>query len=151
MEGTRLFQYLEELPVEDFVLHGSPTKLSEVEPRQAFHRADKPEHNEFAIYGTLHIEIAILYAILPKNLLWGWKIDPQNPREILVIVPTSFKGSVGYVHVLPRGPFINTIGGGLILTAHEPIVPVKVLEVHPNVLRYLQDECSVRIETLETT
>ena len=145
MTGAELLRYLRSLTEKrQFTFHGSPHKVEMLEPRQALHDGGHPELNQFGVYATDCVQIALLYALIHEDRnKWGWKWDPYTrPGELMVVVPDPFKGGPGYLYVLNRTDF-STDGNGVSRISHKAVTPVEILEIHPTTLEDLQRECGV--------
>ena len=125
MNDRETLTYLAGLPEGTFVLHGSPHKLSIIEPRVPPFLDTFPELGRRGVYGTLAPRIALLYANIHEDRAnWGWKADFNKSPTITVVAPDPCKGGSGYVYVLPRARFTCFFGKGLTCAAYEAIVPM---------------------------
>ncbi len=145
MKESGLFdRYIREIREGKYVLHGSPKKLSVIEPRQA--QSTNPMHAKYGVYATSYLNIALLYAAIHEDrTLWGWRADFAKSLEIQLVSSVPLQGKKGYLHVLPREPF-EVVEEGFTLIARKPIVPKKTFSVDPGLLDGLQKEHLIRIE-----
>ena len=147
MQGTELLRYLRSLVESDqYLFHGSPHKLDLLEPRQAFHHGGSAELNQYGVYATGSMRIALLYAVIHEDRRnWGWKWDATEPHGSLrVEAPNPCKGGNGNLYVLKRNGF-EAWSSGINYIARKSILPWEVLEVSPTILEDLQRDCGVRI------
>ena len=125
--------YLESLPEDEFVLHGSPHRVSRIHPRQTLMDRSLPEYQEYAVYGTLVAEVAILYALIHlRRDWWGWYLEDSADPPCLMVgtaCPQPLALAAGFVHVLPRAPFKKLVHAGLVCLAYEEIVPVESVPI----------------------
>jgi hypothetical protein len=144
MKESDIFaRYIREVLEGKYVLHGSPKKLSVIEPRQAISR--RPEHSQRGVYASSYVNIALLYAVIHiDRTLWGWRADFDKSLKIDIITSVPLSGEEGYIHVLPRAPF-KVVDEGFTLLTREPIAPRQVFSVHKDVLKGLQENHLIRI------
>lgn len=148
MDGTELFRRLQRVSYEKFVLHGSPHKLSILEPRQAYFREESPHANEHAIYATTYTPIAVLYALIREpQETWGWRIE-TDPKDfgLQVRAPAELRLGSGYLYLLPRQHFISNPDDplGIVSRAYEPLTPRRVYEVDASVMEYMEEQHLVK-------
>lgn len=148
MEPEEIFEFLRNLSETNFVLHGSPHLVDTVVPHQSTFDGGSSIHNECGIYGTLFVELALLYALIHEdNDAWGWKLD-TDAEQFLVKVPRKCKGGVGYVYVLPRFYFEKVVEGGSICIARKQIVPMVTIQIPAKMMLFLQREAKIRMEPI---
>jgi len=148
MRGNTLFSHLERLPHEQFVLHGSPLNLHCIEPKQAIFEEHR-DLNEYGIYATTIVEIALLYALVNEDKRnWGWREMVRDGKPILgLVVPEGFTPSPGYVHVLSRRGFHDIEAfPGIHIAYGDPKTPVETLTVDVEVLEDLQRDGRLILE-----
>lgn len=128
---------LQKIPHQKYVLHGSPLPLSVVDPRQAYCGGERQETNQFAVYGTLLIDVAVVHAIIRRNRgrnRFAWWLNTNNVRFQMYAQNVSLQ--TGYVHVLPR-EYFRVTWGGLLCLSEKPVPAVKIYRVEPGILNLL--------------
>ena len=144
MNGTEVYEYLESLDDSKYVLHGSGEKIGIINPQQAWHYRGTVELNKFAVYGTLCVEIALLYAIIrDKHWGWNWQNNCSEEEHPLLIKLPKLQGGLkiteGYVHVVPKSSFVQLTP--LVLYSLTRVTPVESLKVSPqDILRILKHD-----------
>jgi len=132
MEGKSAYRYLEALPHQLFVLHGSPHRFDVVEPRQAS-SASGADRNLHAIYASIAIYDPIIRAVIHGNASW----ELTRGGEVRVWGSGLRLGS-GYIYILPREKF-QLLANKIYLVAHEPIKPRRVIRIEPNILKHIPE------------
>lgn len=147
MRPQEIFKNLLKIPIKDFVLHGSPKLINKIEPKRAFLEKGGPLHNEFGIYGTTIVEIAILYALIHEDdNIWQWRIDSDS-GELSVKLPNDFKSGHGWIYILQRSYFKELVGG-VIYISYESISPFKKIKIPVEMMDFLQEENKLIIRSI---
>ena len=136
--NEQIIAYLDRLPADKLVLHGAQKEHKILKPAVPNQAHLIPEYNQRAVYGTLFTDIALVHAVIrsPKTE-WGWKFDPEKKPHLFVQGPEFLSIGMGYIHILKRSDFTQTVEPGLVCLAFQEVVPVRVLRVHPNILEVL--------------
>jgi hypothetical protein len=151
MRYAELQSRLKGIPEDKFVLHGSPHKVIDLEPRQTHYDSHK-QFTEFGLYGTPFIEIALLYALIHESRgNWGW-IIPHTTKSLKLFVHVfeGFSCGSGYVYVLNKKYFrsIEESKGQVSITRSR-IRPVETLKVDAVVLQELIEKNLAEITTVD--
>jgi hypothetical protein len=139
MRYAEILTNLEGVPEDRFVLHGSPYKVSVLEPRQTTYNSHK-EFAKFGLYGTPYVEIALLYALIHESRGdWGWAVGGTiTSPKLYVHAFEGFSFGCGHVYVLNRKPFrIILKSHGQITITRKCLEPVERLEVDEEVFHEL--------------
>lgn len=132
MNEQDIYKYLIGIDHNKYVLHGSGEKMSTVKPTQGHHYRSVPELNQHAVYGTLSIDIAMLYAII-RGKRWGWITTYPDPNDSFrVQLPKQKNGvrfSSGYLYILPKCSFVEV--SPFILYSYNEVTPSKILKISP--------------------
>lgn len=125
--------FLQKLPHDTFVLHGSPQRLTVVEPRQAAGNPKWPHLCMYAVYASISVEFALIHALIEKP---SYVLDEKE--ECIMVRGEKIVVNSGYIYVLPIHPFtpIDDGVGGMCLTAKEPVEALAVVEVVPEMLAH---------------
>lgn len=143
-----LLARLENLPEDRYVLHGSPHKLSNILPRQTLMDGGIPEYQEYAIYGTQYVPVAVLYAnIHVRRDWWGWSLDGEGVLVIRSMPGVVITPQPGCIHLLPQAPFTKRVLKGMTCLAYEPLTPLEHVDAPVALFEHLVAIGSVRIDT----
>lgn len=130
-EQRALARFLCNLSEHEFVLHGSPHRLTTIEPRLARGAKNSPHQNLFAVYASIAVEYALIHALIPEP---NYHIDRDN--ELLVVFGDEITVRSGYIYVLPAVDFepLDDGAGGIWRIAKKPVTALAVIEAHPALL-----------------
>lgn len=152
MTNKKTLASLDNLPEDLYALHGSAERHTVLFPAQPDQGHLIEEYNRLAVYGTLSVEVALLYAVIrAPSTDWGWRFIPDAFRpHFLVVGPTRLQISRGYVHLLNRGDFQDFVLDGLACLAYKTIMPLESREVPTNILELLIARGRIRVIDYET-
>ncbi len=136
MDDKRIADFLCRLSEKHFVLHGSPTLCTALEPRQASGYSDELKQNLCAIYATTIIEIALLKSmVVDPSGTWGWQHDYgwfSWRRTPILNVYGARRLKPGYIYILDQDLFEPITEFTYVSFA--PVVPLMVLETRMSML-----------------
>ncbi len=131
---------MEQLFRDDVLFHGSPYKLDEIIPNQAYD-SQFEEGCQLAIYATSNIDMAICFAL-------GCVADGENAERIMMpeygnkmhfINCHPNYGGKGYIYVLEKGKFTYAYGSQWV--CYETLIPQQVIEIAVD--EYLNSHCVI--------
>ncbi len=138
--------YLRRLEVSgQFLFHGSPREIGELEPRDPVTDAtDNPDNKQLAVYAYSSAALGVQRAIISgrDDVEGDWDIvggtDPESPETPLLMTTPNIPLQSGYLHILPRSSFRQT--GGYQWVSESPVKPYAIVDVDPGVYRELGGE-----------
>lgn len=137
MSGKERLKELESK--EEYVFHGSDTRLDKLEPRQAYNYPGIGPNNrvpdeDSAVWASPNSDLAIFMAIYCKPNVENCRTSFTNyadGRVTFRATPQSagqVHGAKGYVHVFPKEDFPNSRGGSEVWT-NESVKPIEIVEI----------------------
>lgn len=144
-KAKRVLRSIRKIPHRRFVLHGSLVRSNTLVPNRPnlktfTNRRKTKRIREKAVYGTLVVEVAVIYATLPKDIQWKYV---KEGRYFHVRYQGEEIGLYdGYIHVCRRTSFDCGVG---ILTSKRAVKVVRTIRVNADTLEYLWREKRVRI------
>ncbi len=128
---TRIVSFLENLPHDLFVLHGSPILTEVLEPRQAHCSNGEEFKNLHGVYASLAVCFALIKALShATEESPGWKIDYN--QEIIRVYGKGLSLGPGFIYVLPRKEF-NLLPNGIWCISSVSIIPLAIVEITPDI------------------
>ena len=159
MERHKRLKNLE--ATEQYLFHGSPDEIGELEPRQPY-IFDKKQNKmvpdgEPAVVASPYSDVAIFRAIVNKKNIpekhWsGFGYDGENKKlkfRMSRSTADTAKEAKGYVHVLNRNEFTPKSPerpGGMEWRADKSVKPVEIVEVTAD---YLPEDISIEPDPSE--
>ncbi|MFH0874208.1 MAG: hypothetical protein V1846_05225 [Candidatus Komeilibacteria bacterium] len=145
-EISEVKKHLKELEISgDYVFHGSPFLLDELEPRQAFKTPDLRQQDSVpdgdpCVAATPYADLSIFRSLvngknitIPHSSSFGINGPDGKEQLRLAVSPNvlpQLEGKKGYVYVLSRKDFISYEDEqGMEWRAHEKVNPIEVIEV----------------------
>lgn len=121
-------QILEEIAASGkYLFHGSPYKLKQVEPRQAYNRG-RPDGKP-AVATIDLIDPAIFISLIPKDSGWSANGNDWHFYASFDALEKA-KAATGYVYVFEKNTEFKLYKRSREWRAYRIVTPAKVVEVH---------------------